>query len=71
MSESQEVRKKSHWGWGWEDRFPSADERRERGKQAQLLLGFGPERVDEPVPLASKRHDVVRGQLTMPPELDA
>ncbi|MCB9658263.1 MAG: FAD-binding oxidoreductase [Polyangiales bacterium] len=48
---SDGTREKSHWGWGWADQFPSADERRERGKQAQMLLGFAPERVDEPVPL--------------------
>ncbi|MCA9536089.1 MAG: FAD-binding oxidoreductase [Myxococcales bacterium] len=47
----RDQREKSHWGWGWADQFPSAEQRRERGKQAQLLLGFGPERVDEPVPL--------------------
>ena len=53
MTEAHGQREKSHWGWGWADRFPSAEQRRERGQQAKMLLGFAPERVDEPVPLSA------------------
>ncbi len=53
MSDTNDVREKSHWGWGWADRFPTAEQRRERGQQAKMLLGFAPERVDEPVPLSA------------------
>ena len=70
MSDSKtEARERSHWGWGWADQFPSAEQRRARGQQAQLLLGFAPERVDEPVPL----HDVtlVPSRVSPPDSLRA
>lgn len=43
-----EPRTRSFWGWGWEDQFPTAEVRKERGKHAKLLLGFGPDRCDDP-----------------------
>ena len=41
-------RKRSFWGWGWEDKFPDAAARKATGEHAQLMLGFAPERFDEP-----------------------
>ena len=46
-------RKRSFWGWGWEDKFPDAAGRKAIGEHAQLLLGFSPERCDEPPTLES------------------
>ncbi len=48
-----EKRKRSFWGWGWEDKFPDAAERKTIGEHAKLLVGFGPERCDEPPTLES------------------
>jgi len=48
-----EKRKRSFWGWGWEDKFPDAAGRKAIGEHAQLLLGFSPERCDEPPALES------------------
>lgn len=41
-------RRRSFWGWGWEDRFPDARSRIAMGQHSAQLLGFGPERCDEP-----------------------
>ena len=46
-------RKRSFWGWGWEDKFPDAAARKAMGEHAQLLVGFAPERCDEPPDLAT------------------
>ena len=43
-----EGRKRSFWGWGWEDKFPDTASRKALGEHAQLMLGFAPERCDEP-----------------------
>ena len=45
-------RRLSHWGWGYEDRFPDRETRRLFAQQLQMLAQF-PEVVDprEPVPL--------------------
>ncbi|MEM7435590.1 MAG: FAD-binding oxidoreductase, partial [Myxococcota bacterium] len=43
-----EERVRSFWGWGWEDKFPDTATRKERGAHAKMLLGFGPDRCDEP-----------------------
>ncbi len=32
--------RESFWGWGWEQRFPSREERRNLGQQARQLLGL-------------------------------
>ncbi|MGB5810462.1 MAG: FAD-binding oxidoreductase, partial [Polyangiales bacterium] len=60
-----EPRTRSFWGWGWEDKFPDAQTRRATGEHAKLLLGFGPERCDEPptldsITLAAPRVEVPR-----------
>lgn len=46
-------RKRSFWGWGWEDKFPDAAGRKAIAEHAQLLVGFSPERCDEPPTLES------------------
>jgi alkyldihydroxyacetonephosphate synthase len=53
-------RKRSFWGWGWEDKFPDSTARKTMGEHAQLMLGFAPDRCDEPpsleaVELAARR----------------
>jgi alkyldihydroxyacetonephosphate synthase len=48
-----ERRKRSFWGWGWEDKFPEAAARKALGQQAGAMLGFAPPRCDEPPSLAS------------------
>jgi alkyldihydroxyacetonephosphate synthase len=48
-----ENRKRSFWGWGWEDKFPHAAARKALGAQASIMLGFAPQRCDEPPPLES------------------
>jgi alkyldihydroxyacetonephosphate synthase len=46
-------RKRSFWGWGWEDKFPDAAVRTALGQQAGVMLGFAPARCDEPPSLES------------------
>ena len=48
-----ESRKRSFWGWGWEDRFPDRASRKAIGEHAELMLGFAPQRCDEPPSLGS------------------
>jgi alkyldihydroxyacetonephosphate synthase len=48
-----ETRKRSFWGWGWEDKFPDATARKALGTQAGAMLGFAPARCDEPPSLES------------------
>jgi alkyldihydroxyacetonephosphate synthase len=48
-----DTRKRSFWGWGWEDKFPDAAARKATGEHAQLMVGFAPERCDEPPSLES------------------
>ncbi|MGB8329674.1 MAG: FAD-binding oxidoreductase [Polyangiales bacterium] len=47
------TRKRSFWGWGWEDKFPHATARKAMAQHAQPMLGFAPERCDEPPSLDS------------------
>ena len=48
-----DARKRSFWGWGWADKFPDTAARKDTGKHAQLMVGFAPERCDEPPSLES------------------
>ncbi|MFA9411885.1 MAG: FAD-binding oxidoreductase, partial [Deltaproteobacteria bacterium] len=48
-----DTRKRSFWGWGWEDKFPDATARKAVGEHAQHMVGFAPERCDEPPSLES------------------
>jgi alkyldihydroxyacetonephosphate synthase len=45
------VRRRSHWGWGYEDERPSADELRAAAAGLAAHLGFGSPEPEEPVPL--------------------
>jgi alkyldihydroxyacetonephosphate synthase len=45
-----EMRRKKHWGWGWEDQAPSQADLEQAAKGIREGLGFGGE-VEEPVPL--------------------
>ncbi len=62
-----DTRERSFWGWGWADKFPDATARKATGAHAQLMLGFAPERCDEPPTLGSIEIDAAR--LTPPPTL--
>jgi alkyldihydroxyacetonephosphate synthase len=48
-----DTRKRSFWGWGWEDKFPDATARKAVGEHAQHMVGFAPARCDEPPSLQS------------------
>ena len=39
-SDDEGSRRQSFWGWGWEDKFPGPDQRRNIGQQAKQLLGL-------------------------------
>jgi alkyldihydroxyacetonephosphate synthase len=45
------VRRRSHWGWGYEDEWPSADELRAAAAGLVAHLGFGSAEPEQPVPL--------------------
>ncbi|MDH3728507.1 MAG: FAD-binding oxidoreductase, partial [Myxococcales bacterium] len=62
-------RTRSFWGWGWEDKFPDAAGRKAIGEHAKLLVGFSPERCDEPPTLESI--SLRRARLGVPSILSA
>jgi alkyldihydroxyacetonephosphate synthase len=45
------VRRRKHWGWGFEDEQPSPQELRTAAEGIRGHLGFGDGKVEEPVPL--------------------
>ena len=45
------TRRRSHWGWGYEDERPSADELRAAAAGLAAHLGFGSAEPEQPVPL--------------------
>jgi len=49
------TRRRSHWGWGYEDQEPSPAQRREIAAAAVGHLGFGAPDVEDPVPLERVR----------------
>ena len=61
-----DTRKQSFWGWGWEDKFPDAATRKATGQHAQMMVGFAPERCDEPRSLESIE---LRGARTRVPSV--
>ncbi len=69
-------RRRSFWGWGWEDRFPPREVRRSFGRQLGAMLGFAPTALGEPpridgVELANVRIDIpvpLADFLTVDPE---
>ena len=46
------VRKRKHWGWGFEDEQPPLEELHTAAKGIREHLGFGDGEVEQPVPLA-------------------
>ncbi|AKF03325.1 FAD-binding oxidoreductase [Sandaracinus amylolyticus] len=57
------MRRRSHWAWGWADRFPDRDARRAIGEQVRAITSFDVKDVTEPVALDA---------ITMPaPRIDA
>jgi alkyldihydroxyacetonephosphate synthase len=61
------MQRRSHWGWGWEDRFPDRDTRASFGAHVRDLLGFAAPRLDEPVPLSGITLPESRGSPIEPP----
>jgi alkyldihydroxyacetonephosphate synthase len=47
------MRHRSHWGWGYEDEWPSPDELRAGAAGLAAHLGFGSPEPEQPVPLAA------------------
>jgi alkyldihydroxyacetonephosphate synthase len=45
------LRRRKHWGWGYEDQQPALAELREAGAGIRAHLGFEPADVEQPVPL--------------------
>ena len=61
------VRRRSHWGWGYEDEQPSLERaRRPRREGIRDHLGFGDGEVEEPVPLEHGRAAARRGSSRRP-----
>jgi alkyldihydroxyacetonephosphate synthase len=60
-------RRRSHWGWGYEDERPSADELRAAAAGLAAHLGFGAPEPEQPVPLAAVRLSAPR--IALPPGL--
>src|SRR3954447_24359907 len=61
-------RRRKHWGWGFEDEQPRAEDLRAMGPLLRESLGFEPQDVEEPVPLQAAplrapRLDVPAGEL--------
>jgi alkyldihydroxyacetonephosphate synthase len=47
------VRRRKHWGWGYEDQQPSHDQVRDAAAGIRSHLGFEPLDAEEPVPLSA------------------
>jgi alkyldihydroxyacetonephosphate synthase len=58
------VRRRSHWGWGYEDERPSVDELRAAAAGIAAHLGFGSPDPEEPVPLDAVALPVPRVALS-------
>jgi alkyldihydroxyacetonephosphate synthase len=61
------MRRRKHWGWGYEDEQPSAADLRGLAPLLREQLGFEPRDVEEPVPLASVT--LPEPRITPPAEL--
>jgi len=61
------TRRRSHWGWGYEDEQPSAAELRTAAEGIRAHLGFGDGEVEQPVPL--EQLDLPAPRLTPPASL--
>ncbi|MEI6622009.1 MAG: FAD-binding oxidoreductase [Actinomycetes bacterium] len=60
---------KSHWGWGWDDRFPDRPTRSGWAGHVQGLLGFAAPRLDDPVPIADV--ELAPARIAVPDSLAA
>src|SRR4051812_18153128 len=45
------MRRRKHWGWGFDDEQPRTEDLRAMGPLLRDQLGFEPQEVEEPVPL--------------------
>ena len=63
------IRRRKHWGWGYEDQQPRLAELREAGAGIRAHLGFEPADVEEPLPLA--RVELPPPRLSPPDSLAA
>ena len=61
------MRRRSHWGWGYEDERPSADELRAAAAGLAAHLGFGSPEPEQPVPLEAAELPAPR--VALPPGL--
>jgi len=61
------VRRRKHWGWGYEDQQPSHEEVRNAGAGIRAQLGFEPLDAEQPVPLSEVELPAAR--LEPPPAL--
>ena len=61
------ARRRSHWGWGYEDERPSPEEVRAAAQGIAPLLGFGHPEPEEPVPL--ERVQLPEPRIEPPPDL--
>jgi alkyldihydroxyacetonephosphate synthase len=61
------VRRRKHWGWGFEVDQPTAENLRAMGPLLRDSLGFEPQDVEEPVPLAAVELPAPR--IAAPPAL--
>jgi alkyldihydroxyacetonephosphate synthase len=64
---SAPVRRRKHWGWGYEDEQPSREELRTAAEGITAHLGFGDGEVEEPVPL--EEIGLPASRLSPPPAL--
>jgi alkyldihydroxyacetonephosphate synthase len=63
------LRRRKHWGWGFEDQQPPLEQLREAGAGIRTHLGFEPADVEEPVPLEAV--ELAPPRLTPPDSLAA
>lgn len=63
------MRTRSHWAWGFEDRFPAVEARAALGRQVAALLGVAPREPRVPVPLRDVR--LTPPRVPVPPSLAA
>src|SRR5574342_1080935 len=59
----------SHWGWGWQDRFPDAAAVRSLYERVSAALGVSPPEPRAPCPLPEATLPAARAEV--PPELAA
>jgi alkyldihydroxyacetonephosphate synthase len=60
VAATQTHRRRKHWGWGFEDEQPSADELRAVAAGVVDVLGMGSTDVEDPVPLEAVTLPAVR-----------